>query len=477
MRGGVIDLKKPLAPDSPGREAFLGSIQAGILKPHGRHNAAYVFLNFSDPVAGRKLLAGLAGESSDFAERGGAAAVVSALGQAEASERWKAARQRALGDQTPLSDPVRSVALSSKGYDALAIERALRPVGAAFEQGMHARIGALGDEPWRGYLADVHSCVVIADDDAARLHRQVEALIAAARDHDAELRGVEVGAMVFSGSSAMPVEHFGWHDGISQPRMVLEDWQRERRERGARHWTALAALDLAFVGDSPDAGPNRYGSFVAFRKLEQHIYGKNSSFYNKLQDLSQLLDDPTMARAGAMAMGRFREDGAPRSYHFGFPAEPEAFINDFNFTEDPGGDPCPFFAHIRKANPRDAISDYDPDDPVYGYTAENGIVRRGITYDHGDRGKGLLFASCQSDLARFERIQIALNRSDDPAAGTGVDAVVGWTDAAPPVAQVWPDIRPVPFAMHNFVTLEGGEYFYMPSVPFLLQLPTLPVER
>jgi len=58
--------------------------------------------------------------------------------------------------------------------------------------------------------------------------------------------------------------------------------------------------------------------------------------------------------------------------------------------------------------------------------------------------------------------------------GTGKDPVIGQsTDGSFPsihFPKKWGDEGRTPFRFHSFVTMKGGEYFFMPSLAFLRNL-------
>jgi Dyp-type peroxidase family len=266
-------------------------------------------------------------------------------------------------------------------------------------------------------------------------------------------------------SGTATIEHFGFEDGISDPVFFLQDAEAERAARGFDKWDPAAPLSLVLAAES--GHPDRFGSFFVFRKLEQNVRG----FKATLADLANQLGpkEGGVERAGAMAVGRFRD---------GTPVVPTiaptlgAKLNNFNFSgDDPSGSVCPFHAHIRKTNPRG-------DSPI-GMAGERDfrIARRGITYGDRpdlapgsalpppDRGVGLLFMSYQARLDGFAIQQEGSDSNDFARDGVGVDAVIGQNTA--PVPQEWPNGSGRRFTMANFVTLLGGEYFFAPSMPFL----------
>ena len=87
---------------------------------------------------------------------------------------------------------------------------------------------------------------------------------------------------------------------------------------------------------------DRFGSFFVFRKLEQNVRGFKVALDSLAEQL--LLTGSEVERAGAMAVGRFR-DGTPI-----IPTTapvPGAKLNNFTFVgADANGNVCPFHAHI-----------------------------------------------------------------------------------------------------------------------------------
>ena len=86
-------------------------------------------------------------------------------------------------------------------------------------------------------------------------------------------------------------------------------------------------------------------------------------------------------------------------------------------------------------------------------------------------GVGLLFLCCQADLGRqFEFLQMAwANNEALPRPGTGMDPVIGQSgNGFPPLkfpTKCGQSGR-TRFRFHQFVTMKGGEYFFMPSLTF-----------
>jgi Dyp-type peroxidase family len=147
--------------------------------------------------------------------------------------------------------------------------------------------------------------------------------------------------------------------------------------------------------------------------------------------------------------------------------------NAFTYGDDPEGLLCPLGAHIRRANPRDALG--------FGTTlsARRRIIRRGMPYRRrwgdGNRNadRGLLFIACNVRISeQFEFIQQQwLNDGSPFALGNIPDPIGGGWDPKSPRAIVVGGRPPfVRAPLPSFVTTAGGEYFFVPSIPGLWAL-------
>jgi deferrochelatase/peroxidase EfeB len=286
------------------------------------------------------------------------------------------------------------------------------------------------------------------------------------------------------------IEHFGYVDGRSQPIFLSEDLADERlRADGTANWDPGFGPGRAIVPDPAAPNPaTQFGSYFVFRKLEQNVrlFKKEEK---KLASRLKLRGEDE-ERAGAMLVGRF-EDGTPVTAQFGAGAH-NPVQNNFNYDSDSEGGKCPFFAHIRKVNPR-GTGGFEP----VSQERLHIMARRGQTYgvrtDDPNDGRiankpvedvGLLFMAFNVDLAaQFEFAQKTWANNPGfprvPAGSTapGLDPVIGQGargDIACPL--VWgADLtqpaqhkltNPVPRA----VTMKGGEYCFMPSLAFLAAL-------
>lgn len=485
-----VDLKKPLAwtKANADEQQMLDDLQGNILKGHGRNFTVNLFLHFD--VAQRKAACAFVHEI--------AKQLTSASSQLAANGVYKA---------TGKSAPVfTAFLLTARGYGALG-RADLKPVtnAALFEAGMQSRITALNDPPlqtWNDtFQGDIHAMLLIADDsEAARnvVHTQVLALI------DATLGAVTVLGEEEGRAMRNPdghgIEHFGYVDGRSQPLMLVEDIEEERTKPGGGidQWDPTIPLGQVLVPcPGGVSAANSHGSYFVFRKLEQNVRG----FKKDEQQLAEFLalgageNDPDEAAelkelAGAMVVGRF-ENGQPVALRKtdGNLAGVEV-PNNFNFKADPNGLKCPFAGHIRKSNPRGDSEDKFPQFVPKGTEIRHLMARRGITYglrsvqpndpnlrfeDMPTGDVGLLFMAYQSNLEdQFEFTQRTwVNNQDFVVGATGIDPVIGQTPG--PNGQKWPDVwgqslKPEPYDFSDWVTLQGGEYFFAPCISVLKTL-------
>jgi len=457
-------LKDPLDLTAPDASTFMARVQGNILKGHDRNHTAHLFVRFGADVGATR-----AWIARDVSRR-----LISAERQSQQSKAWRVARGR--------GEPFFVFVLSHHGYQTLGIDAALIPNDPYFRAGMKGTPDAgpaLTDPPssdWeKPFQDDIDAMVLVADDDRTRLDGIVAELakeIAGIGAQHFVERG-DVQTFDFGGGrDKVEIEHFGHQDGISQPRMIRQDADKEIAERGAAHWNPTASLSLGIVEEP--GRPDHFGSYLVFRKLGQNVQAFRAARDGLAAALGVGIED-----AAALAVGRYR-DGRPV-----LPTTvvmPGADPNDFSFKTDATAAVCPYQAHIRKTNPRGDLAAFIPgqtDESERGFR----ILRRGIPFGArpdlapGSKlpppsdGVGLLFMCYQSRLINFVIQQDGSDANAFVKDGVGPDPVLGVN--AQPTAQQWPrDGNPnaAQFLMANFITLHGGEYFFAPSPLFLESL-------
>lgn len=336
-------------------------------------------------------------------------------------------------------------------------------------------------------------------------------------------------------------EPFGFPDGISQPQL---DWQGERQAVSADQ---LTYSNLIAVGEFLLGYPNEYGLYTdrplldpradphgtllpALDHPEQRDLGRNGTYLvlrhlqQDVQGFWQFLDrqaraDPTARQRLAEAMVGRTMAGEPLVSRMDGPIAgvgPDADdieLNQFTYALDNTGMRCPFGAHIRRVNPRNADL---PDGThgliarvvrILGFGRENirtdtiastrfhRLLRRGRKYgttlapavaiqpgqpDGAERG--LYFLCINANIGRqFEFVQNAwimgtkfngLTEESDPLLGNR-EPVAGC-----PVTNAFS--LPQPHGLRRrltdlpqFVTVRGGAYFFLPGIRVLRYLASL----
>jgi Dyp-type peroxidase family len=450
-----LDTQHTLITKEQGRlqvfEYALGNLQGNILRGHGRRNSVNLFLRFKK------------GEEKEVRAR---------IRRIAESGIVTSALQQRVQSQNKGQDPNSlfcSFFLSAAGYEYLNLD--LTGFSQEFRGGLKGARERWNDAPEAWEKAEeynFHAMVLLAQADPQMLRHEAqnmtERLDPVIECDPKEEWGK---AMEVNGKS---VEHFGFADNISQPLFFQEDVEKHPHGAGRNSWDPSAGPSLVLVQD-PYGGENACGSYMVFLKLEQNV----QDFARKVLELSEKLG-LSAEKVQAFVMGRF-QDGTPVALQ-NTPGMQDN-LNDFGFfANDPDGIKCPFYAHIRKINPRDDTAS----------SREHRIARRGITY--GDRkkepknnpsleempkdGVGLLFMCYQSDLKnQFEYLQfLQANNINFFQESTGIDPFIGRTVGRQlqynwPAAWGAPRVEHRLFSFGNFVTLRGGEYFFAPSMSFL----------
>jgi Dyp-type peroxidase family len=430
----IYSLREPIG-DVNEYRSQLADLQANILHNHARRHVAHIFLRFKEDAALhilRRRVAGLA---------------------YSVNSAWD---DIVCGTNHGLFT---GVCLAKSGYDLLHVPTA--GFIAEFKRGMKGSAHRLGivHDPWESHLSDPHMLVIVGHHDFPTAAAGCENV----KDRFFDIAEIftEWGHVISDTPGGRPREHFGFLDGLSQPRFIRNDRDPPpvKWDDAAGPWLVLAQVE---------AGMHDVGSYYVYWKLEQDVDGFNAA----VESLAAQLGVTTEV-AGAFVFGRFK-DGTPVA---GSAVACGTPVNDFDYSHDSAGRFCPIFAHIRKMNPRGTSGTE--------LATERGrrIARRGIPYGynpelesrHGD-GIGLLFQSCQGDIARqFEHLVTMWGKDRDfPRVDDGSDPLLG--PAHTP--QRWPEgYGGSGVANHIFrscVKSRGGAYFFLPGKAFLAAIDTLP---
>lgn len=300
-------------------------------------------------------------------------------------------------------------------------------------------------------------------------------------------------------------EHFGFRDGIAQPRLrnanaaaerpgVLEAGRPEntvepgeflfgyRNEYGAVASGPVVppALDakkiLPSIEDSPERDFARNGSFLVWRQLEEHV----QNFWQAVRNNAE--NDPAARRKlAAKFFGRW-PSGAPLALAPEIEDESLRDADNFSYADDPYGYRTPFGAHIRRGNPRDWHLAPKPEQSR-AIANKHRIIRRGRPYGPPVRDsmdpedilaanadseeRGVHFLCFMADIERqFEMIQSTWLNDEkfgglydelDPMLGAHAAHRGAFTVQATPM-------RSRLVGLSRFVTVRGAAYLFMPSL-------------
>jgi deferrochelatase/peroxidase EfeB len=439
----------------------------------------------------------------------------------EQARKWlaKIADEISFGE-VPRGQPAAAIAFTMQGLVRLGMDKAdLATFPAAFQNGMtaSARSRALGDigpnapECWLwGSAHSTDSAILLYDHCVARLANRTKAITDSIKEFGGKVEYIKRLKELPQGQVHEP---FGFADGISQP--ILRDTPRARSPHNAEHVVdagefvlgyrdnrghfpptpmvaaghdpdgCLAQISVPKTGTTPsfDGGGSdrwrdfgRNGTFLVIRHLEQNPGAFHDFSAAEARRLSADRDGPfakvpqdyLQRLLEAKMMGRWAEGGS--LVRHALPAK--RTDNDFTYErEDPQGLACPFGAHIRRANPRDSL-DIDASGQLR-LSNRHRILRIGRRYEEDPKSglPGLMFMCLNADIERqFEFVQQnwILGRSfhdlpneQDPIAGElpgrGIFTIP--TPQGPVRLGGKPNVRGLP----DFVTVQGGGYFFMPG--------------
>ena len=460
----------------------LADIQGNIVRPYGRFgfpHTRHLFFHITGADAGRRF-------------------VEAVRGRVTTAKPWP--RATGSGGETVTAKPAitMNVGFSWEGLRALDLPTTtLRLLPDEFIDGMACRAEILGDvgdnaperwDPvWRDHVAgdrpSVHIWVSLntaAAPDGSPLPVLdewtvwLESLCAegvtlrAGHGGDGAGRWQDSRALMAPGPDgamqAVPKEHFGFTDGISDP-VFQGQFDPEAEALAVRgtgklgdgRWSALAAGEflLGQVDEAQEfpvatqpAGFARNGTFMVYRKLRQDVPAFEKSMERQAALWMRITGCTDPVEAGevvrAKVVGRWR-NGLPLAVaptwaeYQELVAEEQACLTlslkvprdsaeerrlaayrlklvDIRYADDPDGRACPLGAHVRRANPRDMLDPHVPRnaaaDPAPGairaastLTNRRRLIRRGLPYEEGGEVGIIFMGLCASLFRQFEFIQ------------------------------------------------------------------------
>lgn len=469
-------------------------VQGIIVRGYSQlQDACYVLLEIDDPQAARQW-----------------------LGTLSVTDGRSGSRDRAL-----------NVAFTHAGLAALGLDRdSLRTFSHEFREGMVSpyRSRILGDQgasdpehwEWGGpQTAPVHILLMLYASTEAALADYYEEV---ARQFEAAgLREQKkLDAALLRGENGCSKEHFGFCDGISQP--YIEGLEKPAP---AEQTVATGEFILGYPNEygklterplvprekDPDnllpddvegsgrRDLGRNGTYLVFRQMSQDVKKFWTFIQEQARDEKSGADADAPIRLASKMVGRW-PSGAPMVRAPDHDDPDLARENDFRYhDEDPSGHRCPIGSHIRRTNPRDDLGPDPGSEQSIETNKLHQILRRGRAYgtpvadsmdprdimDADASGeRGLHFICLAANLRRqFEFLQHSwannpkfngLYDDPDPLIGdrhrSGTDRPNCFTEQGQPV-------RRRITGMPNFVTIRGGEYFFLPSLQAIRYLASL----
>jgi Dyp-type peroxidase family len=378
------------------------TIQGNVLAGFNKDHQVFLFLRFRDGESARRWLHELSHHIATTAQ------------VTWFNDQFKEARKHGDAAAHDLKEWWLNVGFTYTGICALAPDASddLKAF-KAFCDGPARRAKYLGDvnesAPERWVIGDdVDALLTIAADDVDDLRAKVrEHLVLAARwglEPIYQQRGDTLPG------SLRGHEHFGFRDGVSQPRVrgyakpADYDSDQDNEHPGSR----IVDAEKFVLGQGSPMWM-KDGSFQVFRRLAQDVPG----FIAQISSMSEVPPPEEQLTPGLLAarlIGRW-PSGTPLALAPIRDYRPTNFKddNDFNYYNDKDGLKTPLYAHIRKQNPRNRDAD------------RHRILRRGIPYgpvfdpaeDQGgpygasaERDRGLCFNAFMASIEeQFEYLQ------------------------------------------------------------------------
>jgi len=443
----------------PATDALLldtSDIQATVLRPRPRpYRGQYVVLRIDEAPEGREMLRRLIPHV------------------APAEEWWAPTLPGWLG-----------IAFTYQGLKALGVpQSSLDSFPEEFREGMAARATILNDvginapANWEYPFgtADMHVALAIYSND----DKSLEFVLERARQTHHDLPAISVVYRLKFSELPDGRNPFGFKDGLHNPHVEgggspVQPGSESSIKAG--EFILGYPDELGEIATEPEPRELRLnGTFVAFRKFHTKV----AAFRKYLREqASSSAEEELIA---AKMVGRWRSGAplvlAPEHDNANLGADANR-NNNFNYEDDIHGLKCPFSAHIRRVNPRDALKN----DLVA--TNLHHFLRRGTNYgpplpegvledDGAERGG--VFLLIGAHLKRqFEFVQSQwITDGNFISHGTEQDPILGNADGGGVFTIPKHPLRQHLHALPQFVTARGGEYCFMPGLRALKWLASL----
>lgn len=460
-------------------------IQGNILKGYRRSRVRHIVLAVTDRAAARRWLgASVSGHSEH-------------VPQITSGAPWASK-----------PDVCFNIGLTFEGLRALGVPSgSLQTFPLEFSSGMHQRAVKLGDVGpsapacWPSPFdrpERIHLIASVYSDHASHLDDVQSRLVANGKAGAFEVLGVRDG-WAFDGDFV----HFGYRDGISQPR--FEGIHDSQNHRDSQPRTPLGSVLLGqptvfegLVWQVPQPSElGMLGSFNAFRVLAQDVAAFEAYLDKAATELlahslvNELLPEGSESSYGqgmtrhaalreliaAKMCGRWR-NGTPLDQSPAVPGAVDArHLNDFDYS---GETACPYGAHTRRSNPRGStivqrganhsrrlVRRGMPYGPAYDPANPSDGIERGLLGNFLGANLGAQFEALSCDWLNLGLQDPRITGSNDPLLGAN-DPSTSWFDIP---LRSGASIRLA--GLPRFVQTRGGAYTFLPSMAAIRYLGSL----
>jgi len=454
----MLSIKEPVGETLSTRSLTLetSDIQATVLRPRpSPYLGEYAVLRIDDAAQGREMLRRTVPHV------------------APADEWWVPSLPGWLG-----------IAFTFEGLKALGVPQAsLDSFPIEFRQGMAARAAILHDfganapANWEYPFgtADMHIALAIYAQNEQNLQRVLEL----ARKTRQDLPHISVVYRMQFGQLPEGRNPFGFKDGLHNPQVEGSGTTGQAANEvpiKAGEFVMGYPDELGQTAQAPIPEElRRNGTFVAFRKFHMDV----AAFRKYLRAQASSPEEEELL--AAKMVGRWRS-GAPLVLSpdrdnpaLGADANRN---NEFSYADDMKGFKCPFSAHIRRINPRDALKDDIVDVNIHKF------LRRGTNYgpplpegaledDGAERGGVFLLIGAHLQR-QFEFVQSQwVTDGNFISHGTEQDPLIGNNEGDGVFTIPKRPVRRRLQGLPRFVTVRGGEYCFMPGLRALQWLARL----
>jgi Dyp-type peroxidase family len=433
----------------------ISDIQATVLRPRpSPYKGEYVVLRIDEAAQGREMLR----------------RIIPYIAPAE--EWWVPSIPAWIG-----------IAFTHQGLKALGLpQTSLDSFPEEFRQGMAARASIINDigenapANWEYPFgtSDLHVALAVYSKD----DKSLEVVLEQARQSHSDLPGISlVYHMKFS---ELPEGRnpFGFKDGLHNPQVEGSGIDPPGYEATVKAGEFIMGYpdENGQTATSPEPEVlRRNGTFIAFRKFHMRV----AAFRKYLREQASSPEEEELI--AAKMVGRWRSGAplvlAPEHDDPKLGTDPNR-NNDFSYSDDMAGLKCPFSAHIRRVNPRDALKD----DLVAVNLHQ--IIRRGTNYgpplpegileDDGVQRGGVFLLVGAYIKRQFEFVQSQwVTDGNFIRQGTEQDPIIGNNEGEGIFTIPKRPVRRRLHGLPRFVVVRGGEYLFMPGLRALKWLAQL----